>query len=299
MRGGLSERRKMGFDEALFSARRLGHNRPMELDYAAYEALFNTGDDEALVARFFAPDTRMVSANGVREGADGLRAFLAWAHDGVREVMRPQAVLSRDGLLFAEVDMDFHATRHRPDFPFGELHPGDSLTIKFFVTYRLDGMGKIVELKSMTWPPEYGVSKLPRLGAHPSQLAAFEAYAAAFSNGDFERFPRFYTDDVVLRLPSAADEIRGKQGIVDFYRPMFERVRETVAVEKLDAGDERIVLDAISRFTAIEDAPDFVVGPLRRGEWCEVPVRVEYALREGLIGDIHVTRRGERIFERG
>ena len=56
----------------------------MELDYQAYEALFNTGDDEALVARFFAPDTRMVSANATREGADGLLAFLKWAHDGVR-----------------------------------------------------------------------------------------------------------------------------------------------------------------------------------------------------------------------
>ena len=270
----------------------------MELDYQAYEALFNSGDDEALVARFFAPDTRMVSANGTREGADGLLAFLKWAHDGVREVMRPQTVMSGDGMLFAEVDMDFHATKHRPDFPFGELHPGDSVTVKFFVTYRLDEEGKVAELKSMTWPPEYGVSKLPRLGAHPSQQAAFQAYAAAFSNGDFERFPKFYTEDVVLHLTSSVGDIRGKQGIIDFYRPMFERVRETVTVERLQASDECIELDAISRFTAIADAPDFVVGPLRQGEWCDVPVRVEYTLRDGLICDIHVTRRGERTFGR-
>ena len=268
----------------------------MELDYEAYERLFNTGDDAALVARFFAPDTRMISANGAREGADGLLAFLAWAHDGVREVMRPQAVLSREGLLFAEVDMDFHATRHRPDFPFGELHPGDMVTVKFFVTYRLDGRGRIAELKSMTWPPGHGVSTIPRLGSHPSQLAAFQSYAAAFSAGDFERFPKFYTEDVVLHLTSSVGRIEGRQGIVDFYRPMFERVRETVTIERLEASDERIELDAVSRFTAIEDAPDFVVGPLKRGEWYEVPVRVDYTLRGGLICDIHVTRRGERTF---
>lgn len=283
----------------LFPMTRLGHIWPMELDYRAYEALFNSGDDEALVARFFAPDARMISANGLREGADELLAFLAWAHDGVREVMRPQNVLSAGGLLFAEVDMDFHARKHRPDFPFGELHPGDTVTVKFFVTYRLNEAGKIAELRSMTWPPEYGVSKLPRLGAHPSQLAAFEAYAGAFSNADFERFPRFYTDDVVLHLTSSVGDIHGRQGIIDFYRPMFERVRETVTAEHFEASDERIVLDAVSRFTAIEDAPDFVVGPLRRGEWYDVPVRVEYALREGLICDINVTRRGERSFGRG
>lgn len=270
----------------------------MTLDYEAYEALFNTGDDAALVARFFAPDTRMVSANGAREGADELLAFLAWAHDGVREVMRPQVVLSRDGLLFAEVDMDFHATRHRPDFPFGELHPGDMLTVKFFVTYRLDEEGRIAELKSMTWPPGHGVSSIPRLGPHPSQLAAFESYAAAFSAGDFERFPKFYTEDVVLHLTGSVGDIEGRQGIVDFYRPMFERVRETVTVERLDASEEQIGLDAVSRFTATEDAPDFVVGPLRKGEWYEVPVRVDYTLRDGLICDIHVTRRGERTFGR-
>ncbi|MGZ3257251.1 MAG: nuclear transport factor 2 family protein, partial [Croceibacterium sp.] len=200
----------------------------MELDYQAYEQLFNTGDDEALVARFFATETCMVSGNGTREGAEELLEFLRWAHDGVREVMRPQTVLSRDGLLFAEVDMDFHATKHRPDFPFGEMHPGDLITVKFFVTYELNSEGRIAELKSMTWPPERGVTKLPRLGSHPSQLAAFQAYSAAFSSAEFERFPQFYTEDVVLHLTSSVGDIHGREGIVEFYRPMFERVRETV-----------------------------------------------------------------------
>lgn len=263
----------------------------MQLDYQAYEALFNTGDDAALVARFFAPDCAMVSANGVRRGRAELLAFLEWAHDGVREVMRPQRVLSEDGILFAEVDMDFHASKHRADFPFGELHSGDLVTVKFFVTYRLDADGLIAELKSMTWPPERGVSKLPRLGSHPSQLAAFQTYAAAFSNGDCERFPQFYTEDVVLTLPSMG-EIRERQGIVDFYRPMFETVRESVEVERFEASDAKIAIDAISRFTAVADAPDFVVAPLRAGEFVEVPVHVEYTLRHGLICRIDVTRNG-------
>jgi ketosteroid isomerase-like protein len=263
----------------------------MKLDYQAYEALFNTGDDAALVERFFAPDCAMLSANGERRGRGELLAFLNWPHDGGREVMRPQRVLSEDGILFAEVDMDFHASKHRTDFPFGELHPGDLVTVKFFVTYRLDAAGLIAELKSMTWPPERGVSKLPRLGSHPSQVAAFRAYASAFSNGDFERFPQFYTEDVVLTLPSAG-EVRGRQGIVDFYRPMFETVRESVAIEAFAASDERIAVDAVSRFTATADAGDFVVAPLKQGEWIEVPVHVEYTLRNGLICRIDVRRNG-------
>lgn len=263
------------------------------LNYDQYEALFNTGDDAALVERYFADD--VVFTGGAREhrGKAALKAFLDWAHDGVREVMRPQNVLQRDDLLFAEVDMDFHASKERADFPFGHLYTGDLVTVKFFVTYRLRD-GKIVELKSMTWPPGKGVSGLPRLGSHPSQLAAFRSYVAAFSQGDFERFPRFYTEDVLLELGSVPP-IHGRQGIIDFYRPMFQRIRESLTIHQVTATDETIELDATTRFTALKDAPDFVVAPLRAGEYVQGRVIVSYRLRDGLIAKISVRRGGEMV----
>ncbi len=267
----------------------------MQLDYQAYETLFNTGDDAALVEGFFAPDCAMISSNGIRRGKHELLAFLTWAHDGVREVMRPQTVLSQDGLLFAEVDMDFHATKERADFPFGHLFPGDLVTVKFFVTYRLDSAGRVTELKSMTWPPEKGVTKLPRLGPHPSQLAAFRAYGAAFSNADFTRFPKFYTDDVQFNL-HAFGSFSGRQAIIDFYRPMFDDLRETVTFEAIEASETHIRAEAESRFTAIRDAPDCILGPMQRGDRFLVQVIVDYALRDGLICQIDVTRKGERTF---
>ena len=263
------------------------------MNYDDYITLFNTGNDAALVDRYFADD--VVFTGGTREyrGKDQLIEFLHWAHDGVREVIREQNVLQRDDLIFAEIDMDFHATRERPEFPFGHLHPGDLITVKFFVLYKLRD-DKIVELKSMTWPPEHGVSKQPRLGAHPSQVAAFHAYTSAFSNADFERFPAFYTEDVLLELGSVPP-IHGRQGIMDFYRPMFERVRERLTVNSVEATDDTIALDAITRFTAIEDAPDFVVGALKKGEYIEGRVLVNYTLRGGLISHISVTRGGEMV----
>ncbi len=203
------------------------------IDYREYEALFNTGDDDALCERYFADDVAFTGGARAYEGRKALRDFLRWAHDGVREVMRPQNVIYGDDLLFAEVDMDFHATKERPDFPFGHLHPGDTVTVKFFVTYRLRNE-RIVELKSMTWPPGKGVTQLPKLGAHASQLAAFRAYCSAFSNADFERFPRFYTEDVRLELGSVPP-IEGRQGIVDFYRPMFRRIREQLTINDVKA----------------------------------------------------------------
>ncbi len=263
------------------------------LNYDDYIAVFNTGDDAALVERFFADD--VVFSGGTRDhrGKAALKSFLDWAHDGVREVMRPQNILQREDLIFVEVDMDFHASKERPDFPFGHLHPGDTVTVKFFVTYRLRD-NKVVELKSMTWPPGKGVTTLPPLGAHPSQQAAFRAYLAAFSNADFERFPRFYTEDVRLELGSVPP-ILGRQGIIDFYRPMFQSVRERLVVNSVAASDTGIELDAVTRFTATRDAPDFVVGALRIGEYIEGRVLVSYQLRDGLIARISVRRGGEMV----
>jgi hypothetical protein len=45
---------------------------------------------------------------------------------------------------------------------------------------------------------------------------------------------------------------------------MFERVRESLTVHAITASEQEIVSDTTSRFTAIADAPDFVVGALAR-----------------------------------
>ena len=262
----------------------------MALDYKAYEDCFNTGNDDMLVAKFFDDDVVFTGGTRDYQGKQQLLDFLHWAHDGVREVMRPQLVMQEGDHLFAEVDMDFHASKERPEFPFGHLHPGDLVTVKFFVTYKLKN-DKIVLLKSMIWPPELGVTKLPRLGAHPSQVAAFHSYVSAFSNGDRERFTKFYQPDVVLELGSVPT-INGADGIAAFYGEMYKTVRESLVIHSVEASDDAITLDATTRFTAVEDAPDFVVGAMQKGDYIEGRVFVDYTLRDGLIASIGV-RRGE------
>jgi len=269
----------------------------MTFDYEAYVADFLTGDDEGLIERWFAPDCAMESGSGTFEGHDGMRRFLAWAHDGVRECPRIVAYAQQGRDVFAEIDMDFHATKTRPDFPFQPLLPGDSVTVKFLAHYILNDEAKVWRLKTMTWPADTRVTKLPPLGPHPSQLAAYSAYTAAFSAGDPSRYTRFYTDDVELLLGSVPP-MRGKQAIADFYTEMFKRVRESLTVHSITASDGEIVSDTTSRFTAIADAPDFVVGALGKGDYIEVRVIVTYTLRDGLIERIAVKRAGEPVIYR-
>ena len=264
---------------------------PPQFDYDEYVRAFNTGNDDGLVERFFAEDCVMYSSGNEYRGRQSLKDFLAWAHDGVREILRPQVVLQNENHLLAEIDMDFVAAKVRDDFPFAKLRPGDVITVKFLVAYTLrDGM--ITELKSMTWPVDRLVTKEPLLGGSPGQRAAFHAYTSAFSQAEYAGFSKYYTDDVVLELPSLP-AIRGRQGIVDFYSKMFPSVREDLEINQLVIDDNGIAGDFTSVFTAIKDAPDFVVGPLRRGESLRVRVFVYYTLRDGLISHIKVLRAAE------
>ncbi len=260
-------------------------------DYEAYVQAFNRGDDAALVEKYFAPDFKFTGTTRRYETREEFLQFLRWAHDGVSEIIRPITVMQEDDRIFAEIDMDFIATRPRPDFPFAQLQPGDVITVKFFVLYHLDA-GIVTELKSMTWPADYHVTKAPLLGGGEGQKAAFLAYASAFSAGDGNRFGRFYTDDIELDLPSAPPLV-GRDAVVGFYAEMNERVREFLTVNSLTMDDHGIAADLVSTFTAHADAPDFSVMPLKAGQAASVRVFVHYRLRDGRISQIKVARAGE------
>jgi hypothetical protein len=235
------------------------------MNYQDYVDLFNSGNDEALVKTYFTEDTVFSGGSRAFHGAGELLKFLHWAHDGIREILRPQVVAQTENNILAEIDIDFHALVDKPDFQFKPLKKGEMTTVKFFVVYYLRD-GKVCHLKAATWPVGQGVSKpQPKLGGTLEQRQAFREYTQAFSNADFDRFTQYYNDDVVCELSSGIT-LRGKDGIA---------------------------ADITTQFTAIEDAPNFVVGPLKKGEYIRGRVFVHYALRDGKISRISVARVGE------
>ena len=261
------------------------------MNYQKYVELFNSGNDEGLVKTYFTEDT--VFSGGARafHGANELLKFLNWAHDGIREILRPQTVAQNEDHILAEIDIDFHALVDKPDFQFKPLKKGEMTTVKFFVVYYLRD-GKVRHLKAATWPVEVGVSKpTPKLGGSLEQRHAFTEYTKAFSNAEFDRFTQYYNDDVICELGSTT--LKGKDGIANFYRQMFKTVRENLTIHQFVADENGIAADITTQFTAIEDAPNFVVGALKKGECIRGRVFVHYALRDGKISRISVARAGE------
>ncbi len=117
----------------------------------------------------------------------------------------------------------------------------------------------------------------------------FAAYTRAFSSCDYEGYSRFYTDDVVLELGSIG-EIKGRDAIVDFYRQMNRSVREVLTAHQVIIDETGIAADVSMEFQAIEDAPDFVLGAMKKGESIKGGVLVIYTLRDGKICRIRTAR---------
>ena len=265
-------------------------------DFNAYAADFNHGDDRELAEKYFSEDMVYTGANRVIPDRAAFLEFLQFAHDGVREVMRPQLVLQNDHQIFAEIDMDFYALKARPDYPFGDLKPGDIVTVRFFVVYKLKD-GKICELKSAIWPPDYKVSKAPVLGGSAGQRAAFQAYISAFSAGDVDRFTAYYCDDVVMELGSGPP-LKGRRDIAEHYRNLFGKIRETLTIEKFVADEHGVAAEIVARFTALRDFPEFSVAPLMKDDAARLRTLILYTLRGGLISHIKVVRSGSPEVDR-
>ncbi len=117
----------------------------------------------------------------------------------------------------------------------------------------------------------------------------FTDYTRAFSACDYEGYSRYYAEDVVLELGSVG-EVKGRQGIVDFYRKMNQSVRETLTIHQVIADEGGVAADLSMEFRAIEDAPDFVIAPMKKGEVIRGGVIALYTLRDGKVARIRTVR---------
>jgi ketosteroid isomerase-like protein len=94
---------------------------------------------------------------------------------------------------------------------------------------------------------------------------------------------------VVLELGSVG-EIKGRQAIVDFYKAMNRTVHETLTVHQVIADEDGLAADVSMEFRAVEDAPDFVIAPMKKGEVIRGGVIVIYTLRDGKVARIRTVR---------
>lgn len=93
----------------------------------------------------------------------------------------------------------------------------------------------------------------------------FRSYLAAFNARDFAGFSKYYADDVEFNLGDRK-RIVGPQGIVDFYTGVFDHIAEELEVIDLIVAPDGAALHSRTKFTTIEDWPDFELWPTMKGD---------------------------------
>lgn len=115
-------------------------------------------------------------------------------------------------------------------------------------------------------------------------------YIGAFNSGELDTFTRFYAEDVVLDL-GGRRQLVGRQAIRDFYSGVFEKIRETLSVEQLVLDEQGLACIVATEFHALEDWPDFIAGPIRKGESIFIESFIFYTIGDdGKFTRIRTTR---------
>src|SRR5688572_13378330 len=113
-------------------------------------------------------------------------------------------------------------------------------------------------------------------------------YIAAFSRGDFAGFGGYYTPDIDFR--GRAGAFSGRAAVLDFYRGVRARVRETLTLRGLVVGRRQWVADVVTELHALEDWPDFPTGALRKGETRRSQNFIWYELEGGRFSRVRSAR---------
>jgi len=123
----------------------------MTFDLNRYLQAFNGADEAAFIREFYTEDLVVEGPPGVIRGHQEWLGALSFIHDRIEERLYPVTVMRDGDTILAELKGVFTATADRPDFPYGPLKKGGSLTVKMLAKYLIRG-GKIAHLTLASWP---------------------------------------------------------------------------------------------------------------------------------------------------
>jgi hypothetical protein len=95
--------------------------------------------------------------------------------------------------------------------------------------------------------------------------ARFHAYMQAFNASEWGALRGYYAPDVRLVIGNGT-ELNGRDAIVDFYSQVKRQTRRTIEIVQCFADEHMLAAEIESEFVALEDAPDFAVRPMLKGD---------------------------------
>ena len=124
---------------------------------------------------------------------------------------------------------------------------------------------------------------------HKVDRGLFQDYIDSFNRDDFAGFGKYYAEDVLFEL-GRKKQLRGRQAILDFYREVKARVRETLEIRNVICDGDGLAAEIATEFVALEDWPDFIAGAMKKGDSIRILSFVHYRIRDGKFTHIRSTR---------
>ncbi len=120
-------------------------------------------------------------------------------------------------------------------------------------------------------------------------LDAFADYIDAFNRDDFEGYGRYYAPAVRMNYNGRV-LLEGHDAIRRFYARMHRRVKQSINILDAVCQSDVLFADIEGKFLALDDVPDFSIGPLARGEYMLSRSLARYDLKAGLIMSVTTAR---------
>jgi hypothetical protein len=252
--------------------------------FSGYIDAFNRGDFDGF-GRFYAPDIDFRGRGGTFSSRAEVLSFYRNVKSRMRETLTLRGLVVGRRQWVADVVTELHALEDWPDFPTGAIRKGETRRSENFIWYELqDGLFKRVRSARHSADPPAAAAGAKPLVADPSQPAFsapdFAAYMDAFNHDDYASFGDHYTDDVTLVI-AGKRELRGRQAIFDFYKTVKSQTRRTIQINRMVTTPGLFAVELQSEFLALEDLPDFIAGPMRKGGRIFINTFVIYELKDG------------------
>jgi limonene-1,2-epoxide hydrolase len=106
-------------------------------DLLEYFEVYNTGDYEKTMKKYYTPDAVFESADYKLEGRDKIIQFMTESHKGSTEKMKAKHLLLQDNVAAAEIEAVIEVFEDKPDFHIKPLKKGDSITLRMAAIYEI------------------------------------------------------------------------------------------------------------------------------------------------------------------
>jgi hypothetical protein len=119
-------------------------------------------------------------------------------------------------------------------------------------------------------------------------FADFSRYIDAFNHSDGDTFGAYYAPQI--HFQGQAGEFHSREEVVNFYRQVKARVRETIGILNLVIGPHDIVAELETELHALVDWPDFPTGPIYKGETRRSRNFIWYEVADGMFKSVRSAR---------